>query len=399
MPISHGPWLVALSLAVAIQGSYVGLSLALRFATGPGAGRRRLLAGAALSLGVGIWAMHFIAMLAARLPGPVDYLVFPTLLSMLVCIIVVGVAVVAASLGAPAFWRIASAGTFMGVGIASMHYIGMAALHASLHLEHALPFVMASVAIGIAASALALWLCFVSRRHPPLIVAATALGIAISGMHYTAMAGLTAFPLDAGAPMPSAALSTDLLATVVAVVAFVVSGVFLLALVPERLVTAQTQEARAAAVEASSSGLADLGAAGIQPANGSEAPGTDEPPWRRRRGERIPIARAGAVQWIAAEDIVAVHANAHYTYVFDGLADLFCSLSISEVEERLDPSRFLRVHRSHIVNVDHVTTFRKVRDNGVLELGGAAPRNVPVSRGRIGSLKALLGRRASAAAE
>ena len=77
MPVTHEPWLVALSLIVAIQGAYVGLSLAVQVGGSAGLRRRLLLAGAALSLAVAIWSMHFVGMLAARLPFPVDYLVFP----------------------------------------------------------------------------------------------------------------------------------------------------------------------------------------------------------------------------------------------------------------------------------------------------------------------------------
>jgi NO-binding membrane sensor protein with MHYT domain len=102
MPVSHEPWLVVLSLIVAIQGAYVGLSLAVQIGGAEGLRRRLLLAGAAISLAVAIWAMHFVGMLAARLPFPVDFLVFPTLLSFLVCVIVVGIAVFASARGRPA---------------------------------------------------------------------------------------------------------------------------------------------------------------------------------------------------------------------------------------------------------------------------------------------------------
>src|SRR6185295_20118185 len=129
MPVSHEPWLVVLSLIVAIQGAYVGLSLAVQIGGAEGLRRRLLLAGAAISLAVAIWAMHFVGMLAARLPFPVDYLVFPTLLSFLVCVLVVGAAVFTVSAGPPTRGRLVAAATAMGGGIVSMHYIGMSALH------------------------------------------------------------------------------------------------------------------------------------------------------------------------------------------------------------------------------------------------------------------------------
>src|ERR1700730_1925219 len=150
MPVTHEPWLVALSLVVAIQGAYVGLSLAVQIGEAAGLRRRLLLAGAASSLAVAIWAMHFVGMLAARLPFPVDYPAFPTLLSFLVCVIVVGAGVFAATAGPLTAGRLATAACFMGGGIATMHYIGMTALHASAHMEHGMGYVVASVNIAIA---------------------------------------------------------------------------------------------------------------------------------------------------------------------------------------------------------------------------------------------------------
>src|SRR5580700_7005322 len=233
MPVSYETWLVLLSIVMAIQGAYVGLSLAVQIGEATGMRRRLLLAGAAFSLAVAIWTMHFVGMLAARMPFPVDYLVFPTLLSFLICVIVVGAAVFAANAGPLTPVRLAAAAVFMGLGIVSMHYTGMTALHASAHMMHAPAFVAGSIAIAIAASGLALWLANGRGGRPPPLLSAAALGIAIAGMHCTAMAGMTIFPHPtpaSGAP----AISSDLLAIVVAIVAFLVSGIFLLALVPDR---------------------------------------------------------------------------------------------------------------------------------------------------------------------
>src|ERR1700719_1303306 len=132
--VAHEPWLVLLSLAVAIQGAYVGLSLAVQVRDSFGLRRRLLLAAAAISLAGAIWAIHFVAMLAGPLPFAVDYLVFPALLSFLVCVIVVGAAVFAVSAGRLTVARLSAAAVFMGGGIATMHYIGMSALHASAHM-------------------------------------------------------------------------------------------------------------------------------------------------------------------------------------------------------------------------------------------------------------------------
>ena len=70
------------------------------------------------------------------------------------------------------------------------------------------------------------------------------------------------------------------------------------------------------------------------------------------------------------DEVVAVHANAHYTYIFDGNDKLFCPLAIGDVESRLDDSRFVRVHRSHIVNIDRVVGYKRSGDNELVELAG-----------------------------
>ena len=379
MPITHEPWLVLLSVVMAIQGAYVGLGLAVQIDDATGMRRRLLLAGAAFSLAIAIWAMHFVGMLAARVPFPVDYLVLPTLLSFLVCVIVVGAAVYATSSGPLTIVRLSLSATLMGAGIFSMHYIGMAALHASAHMIHAPAYVAASMAVAIAASGLALWLAAGRGGRPPLILSATAFGVAVSGMHYTAMAGLTVLPHSAAASS-APALSTDLLAIVVAVVAFCVSGMFLLFLVPDRTrEQLAVAEPAAVALPAVATEQAEFG-------HGSHAPlgGIGGPP--KRFARHLPIEREGATHHVAVDAIVAVHANAHYTYIFDGTAKLFCPLPISDVEARLD-TRFVRVHRSHIVNIERVRRLKRAGDSGLVELDAADSYLVPVSRSRVGSLR------------
>ena len=88
----------------------------------------------------------------------------------------------------------------------------------------------------------------------------------------------------------------------------------------------------------------------------------------------------------------AIRADAHYTHVFDGATTWFCPLSIGEIEQRLDPQRFARVHRSHIVAIARVEGARFNGDNGVLELAAEERYSVPVGRGRIGQIKARLSR-------
>jgi NO-binding membrane sensor protein with MHYT domain len=400
MPVTYETWLVLLSIVMAIQGAYVGFSLAVQIGGATGMRRRLLLAGAAFSLAVAIWTMHFVGMLAARMPFQVDYLVFPTLLSFLVCVIVVGAAVYATSSGPLTLLRLTLSACLMGGGIFTMHYIGMSALSASAYMVHDRYYVAASMAIAIAASGLALWLATGRGGRPPLILSAIAFGIAVSGMHYTAMEGLTLLPFassSAGAP----ALSTDLLAIIVAVVAFCLSGIFLLILVPDparaaanpipAVSNAATSPAEVAAEPATVAAMAqnvrgnghdanpEFGRGTYGPLGGAGAP--------RRFARHLPIERDGGTHFVAVDDVVAIHANAHYTYIFNGSDKLFCPLAIGDVEQRLDKDRFVRIHRSHIVNIERVVGYKRSGDNEMVEMDAGQDYAVPISRSRIGWLK------------
>lgn len=371
MNSSHEPWLVVLSLFVAFQGSYVGLHLARQVGRADGLRRRLLLGAAALSLALGIWTMHFVGILAVRLPIPVDFLVLPTLVSFLVCVLVVGFAVFAVSDAPPSRARVALAALFMGGGIVTMHYLGMSALHASLHMVHDPGWVAASVAIGVAASGLALWLGFVRRPAEAVAAPAALMALAISAMHYAAMAGVSFHPMGIVAAPKVPALSPGLLAVVVSVVAFIVSVLFLLTLVPERRApgTAQAGEAAAGVV------LPPVAAPG---SGAGERPRT------------LPVEKDGLQRQLDVAHLVAVQAQAHYTQLFDGETTWFCPLPISEVEAVLDPAVFARIHRSHIVNLDRISSLKNVADATAVAMTARTPYRVPVSRARRRWLKQRL---------
>ena len=121
----HDPYLVALSVVIAILGGYTGFGLAARIRATPGVSHRVLLAGAAAFLAIGIWTMHFVGMLAAPIPADTVYLVLPTIISFLICALVVGISLFFVSIGEPSLLRVVSSAVLLGVGIASMHYVGI----------------------------------------------------------------------------------------------------------------------------------------------------------------------------------------------------------------------------------------------------------------------------------
>ena len=401
MPVIHEPWLVALSLVMAFQGSFVGMNLAVQVGRADPVRRRLLLAGAALTLALAIWSMHFVGMLAARLPVDANFLVLPTLLSFLVCVLVVGIAVFAASNARLTPIRLGLAAFVMGSGICTMHYLGMYALHQSLKMQHDPAYVFASFLIAFNAAGLAIWLLFGFGRRPPILISAIVLALAISAMHYTAMTGLT-YELDPTAPIGQAPVfSPGMLAIVVSCVAFLVSGLFLLALVPvqEQQAKSETLGAETSGPEADredsrpdASSAASLVEAAHprKTASGLQAAARPVRAATAASKRTLPIERDGQKSQIGIVEIHAIHADAHYTRLYDGNREYFCPLSISEAEQQLDPKTFSRVHRSHIVNLNRVARFSRSGDGGILVLGGREGQTVPVSRSRWGRVKAKL---------
>src|SRR5712671_1502378 len=148
----HDPYLVALSVVIAILGGYTGFSLAARIRGTPDVSHRVLLAGAAAFLAVGIWTMHFVGMLAAPIPADTVYLVLPTIISFLICALVVGISLFFVSIGEPSLLRVVSSAVLLGLGIVSMHYVGMQSLSGDFAMTHQPAMIALSALIAIAAA-------------------------------------------------------------------------------------------------------------------------------------------------------------------------------------------------------------------------------------------------------
>jgi diguanylate cyclase len=190
---TYSYWLVLVSLLVAIMASYIALDLATRITASRGQAAQVWLVGGAFSMGIGIWSMHFVGMLAFSLPVPMGYDVAITLLSMLIAIIVSGFALYIVSRATMSANNFAMAGVLMGLGICAMHYTGMAAMQTHPPITYDPMLLAASIAIAIAASYAALWIAFTLRSettwmHYAKPGSAVIMGLAITGMHYTGMA-------------------------------------------------------------------------------------------------------------------------------------------------------------------------------------------------------------------
>lgn len=190
---SYSSSLVAISLGVAILASYTALDLSGRIATARGRVAYVWMSGGALAMGVGIWSMHFIGMLAFRLPIELGYDLGLTALSLLIAVLSSGFALWLASQPQLPLTQLGLGSLIMGSGISSMHYTGMAALRMQPGIDYDPALFMASLAVAVGASAAGLWIAFRLRQHTPYVrpiraAAAVLMGVAIVGMHYTGMA-------------------------------------------------------------------------------------------------------------------------------------------------------------------------------------------------------------------
>jgi len=185
---TYNPVLVFLSVLIAIFASYTALDLAGRIHASDGWTRRLWLATAAVAMGGGIWAMHFVAMLAFSMPGMVvGYDPGLTVISLLLAIAVTGIGFVVISRAPHSPVAIAAAGLFMGLGVLGMHYMGMAAMRMAADLRYDPVWLAVSVLIAIGAATAALWLAARQSRQIERIGAAILMGVAIAGMHYAGM--------------------------------------------------------------------------------------------------------------------------------------------------------------------------------------------------------------------
>ncbi|GGI52896.1 putative bifunctional diguanylate cyclase/phosphodiesterase [Oxalicibacterium solurbis] len=185
--------LVLISILVAILASYTALDMAGRINSVHHKGTFGWLAGGAIAMGVGIWSMHFIGMLAFRLPIPLGYDIGLTCLSLALVICASGFALWRVSQPSLPLKQLLVSAVLMGSAIAGMHYVGMAAMRMRPGIDYDPLLFSVSILIAIAASGAALWIAFILRKDTPHVRlaragAAVVMGAAIAGMHYTGMA-------------------------------------------------------------------------------------------------------------------------------------------------------------------------------------------------------------------
>ncbi|MFV3306695.1 putative bifunctional diguanylate cyclase/phosphodiesterase [Pseudomonas sp. NY15181] len=229
---SYDPSLVLISLCVAILASYTALDLAGRIATARGWPTLLWIAGGGVAMGIGIWSMHFIGMLAFSLPIALGYDMPLTLLSLAIAVISSGFALALVSQESLPPWQLVIGALAMGAGISCMHYLGMSAMLMQPGIDYDPLWFGLSLLIAVLASGAALYIAFRLRRNTPYVRlvrggAALVMGVAIVGMHYTGMAAAR-FPEGSFCGAAPSGLGNDWMAVLIIVVTLAVIGIALL---------------------------------------------------------------------------------------------------------------------------------------------------------------------------
>jgi NO-binding membrane sensor protein with MHYT domain len=396
--VTYDPLMVVASVIVAVMASFTGLRLAsgLRALS---AGQRKLqIAKAAFALGGGIWSMHFVAMLALRLPITISYDALYTLGSVLIAILITGLGLTLMFVGERTLLRTIMAGMLTGLGIVSMHYVGMSAISGNCVVSYVPDGFFWSSAIAILFSICALRLAYGRRTLVQLSLGAVLLGVTISGMHYSAMAFTHFAEFTTVLPVAAPVIQDSYLALIVALAAFVVCGLFLLTALP--IETPQPSETDATpAPLPTASPTWDLASDDDSVIAAMSAADTTETiPQRRDAGvmlaperARLPYELHNKTFFIDVERIQAIRADGHYARLYDGADVYFCPWSISKIEGHVTGHSFLRTHRSFLVNIQHATAFQRKKDKGYLIIPALQETMVPVSRFHLAEVRRALG--------
>lgn len=353
--VSHSTFLVAMSCIVALVAGFTGLSLTRDLSNKPMFQKKASIALAAVALGGGIWAMHFVAMLGLKLPILFYYDAAITLVSALCAILIVGAALILLHFAPRTPVTIGSAGAIVGVGVLVMHYIGMAGLELCRAIYTPLGVVLSSIA-AIGLCMLAFWIAYGQRSNRNIVIGTVCFAVAVCSVHFLAMAG-TNFVAEPSASDFGPSMSNETLALGVIFFSFVIFGACLWVsvtyLVPHQPASDHVTDADTAATLHRASSL------------------------------QIPCERDGSKVFVRSEDVSFVRADGHYTQVYTDTERLFCAWPVTEAVNRLLPIGYLQTHRSYLVNPARVSRFERTKDKGrcIFAEGNLPP--APVSRSKL----------------
>lgn len=340
--------------------SFTGLSLTRDLAKKPVFQKKASIALAAVALGGGIWAMHFVAMLGLKLPIPFYYDAAITLISALSAILLVGAALLLLHFVDRTPLTISLAGGIVGVGVLVMHYIGMAGLELcrAVYTPQGVAF-SSLVAIGLCV--LAFRIAYGRRSNRNILIGTVCFAIAVCSVHFLAISE-TNFVAGPRATEFGPSMSNQTLALGVIAVSFVIFGACLWV------------------------GVTYLVAPGDKVESSTAAPA----PTQAKADLHVPCESDGRKIFVPSQDVLFVRADGHYTQVYTENERLFCAWPITVASKRLLPVGFLQTHRSYLVNPGRVARFERDKDKGRCLFDGINLPPAPVSRSKLKEIQAAL---------
>lgn len=393
---THNTSLAFAAIVVSVVAAITGLALMNNIRTLPESRRKAVIVMASFLLGGGIWSMHFLAMLSINFPVPIHYDLLQTLGSGLIAVLVVGFALLLLHFRQRTQRTLNGAGLCLGLGIVSMHVVGMLGMRGVI-----LDFNIVALAV---ASLLALFLgmaairvSYRARSRLNIVKGGLMFGLAVVVVHYTAMIG-TQFSVDPDYQKLTIALNQESLAIAVSVAGFVICGTFLLAastFVPSPMPTS-VNVPRSTSIDHS---VGTPTQTDSTPAQTDDKPTLNDPTLtnestlkRLPLPVKIPYEQLKQILFVDSSDVGAIRADGRYTQLYTRDGVKFCPWSITEAEKRLVGVRFYRSHRSYLINIAAVAGFEKQRDSGVCRFEGFIQlTHVPVSRARVNELTVELG--------
>lgn len=359
LSFDHNLLLLAMSCVVAFVAGFTGLSLTRNLADKSVHQKAFSVALASVSLGGGIWSMHFVAMLGLQLPVLFYYDAAITLVSALTAILIVGAALILLHFVDRTPIVIVSAGALVGIGILVMHYIGMAGLELCRAIYTPTGVVMSSI-VALALCILAFGVAYGRRTNRNILLGTACFAVAICAVHFLAMAGTSFVAVPTGQEF-GPRMSNEVLALGVILSSFVIFGIFLWVSITYLVPPAASKP----------DAIADS-------ATGTAEQIKDDP-----IDAKIPCERDGGRVFVSSADVMLVRADGRYTQIYTKDDRLFCVWPITEATKRLLPLGFLQTHRSYLVNPAQVTRFERSKDKGrcFFDAGDLPP--VPVSRSKL----------------
>ena len=385
---TYNPWLVILSVAISMMSAFTGLSLTRRLTVKSVGQRQGRIIMASLALGGGIWSMHFVAMLAMRFTVPVFYAVIETVASALIAILLSGLALLILHFGRRSRLSILISGTILVLGIVAMHFVGLSAIEGCNPVNKPSAYVLASF-LAVAMGIVSIQIAYGKRTELNIVFATLVFGASVAVVHFSAIA-LTDFSPGSLEVSLTPVLANAQIAIVVLISGFVISGAFLLS-GADFISDVPKSESIAVPV-----GLIKSVPAVPEPQTSAAGPVLGHMPKTVPPGTpadliRLPYERDGKTMLVGFEKVTAIRAEGHYTTAYLAAGPVFCPLSITQVEDRIPPG-FLRVHRSWLVNLAHVSGFERTKDNGWCLFGATTGLDrVPVSRTKVAELRDTLG--------